>query len=345
MKQLIAKIVSCRTPKESINLSKIRSILLKPIGDAIGDTIVHIAHIAQIKQAFPHIKIGVLTTYRNKELFLLSSMIDVVLDNKFSTFLLQRKKWDIYLDFQPTFTSKSLIFDYLLAPKYVINFGKKYKKIYNLDNIKNYDFSTVLPENTHISDYLNYSVLRNYLEKNYIDYHVNIDPERKKVISNCWKPHKVRILLNPQGSMREISSDELINLLELINPLFIEKISFLLVNVKDSDSYLSKLPTKFNIQLAPSTDITEYIALMDSADIVVAVDGGGVHIACACGKPLLAFYANHSQNINRWHPKPKIGVDTYMVISNRKTDDNNDTKGFAMEKPAEWLDKQIKKYI
>lgn len=89
--------------------------------------------------------------------------------------------------------------------------------------------------------------------------------------------------------MREISTQELSELLSMIDKRYVQHISCLLTNTTNSAEYLSKIKAPFEISLAPNSDILGYCALVNSADIVIAVDGGGVHISCALGKKLLSF--------------------------------------------------------
>ncbi len=346
MKKLIIALFGKRSRSHESELKHIKTVLLKPIGDAIGDAIVHIAHLAQIKQAFPNVKTAVLVTERNKQLFAQADSVDQLIDNNTSNYLTQRGKWDLYLDFQPTFTSKSIILDALLNPKIIINFGKEDKKYYSLETVKNYDFTTLIPNNTHIADYLHCSVLAPYLIGKSSDYVLTIPSEYAQLAESYWhSTKKIRVLLNPQGSMREIPTDELANLLNHINPKYLDQISFLLTHTKSSEQYLQSLntATKVQITISPQTDTLNYCALVSAADIVIAVDGGGVHMACAYGKPLLSFYANHLANLARWHPRPKLQIDSFMVISDKITNDNNDTKGFNLKNATQWLNNQFAK--
>ena len=100
------------------------------------------------------------------------------------------------------------------------------------------------------------------------------------------------------------------------------------------------------MHLAPKTDILQYFALVASADIVVAVDSGGVHIACAYGKPLLAFYANDIASYSRWAINPKKGVNALMLISqNPSANDNTRTWNFDLQKAATWLNHEIERQL
>ncbi|ODQ38588.1 hypothetical protein BHC25_05370 [Mannheimia haemolytica] len=60
---------------------------------------------------------------------------------------------------------------------------------------------------------------------------------------------------------------------------------------------------------------------------------------------MLSFYANHPANIARWYPKPKKDIETFMVIANKWTEDNNDTRGFSLVAPAKWLNHQFAKLL
>ncbi|WP_427833588.1 heptosyltransferase [Actinobacillus pleuropneumoniae] len=348
MKKLIISLFGKRVASNETKLNEIESVLLKPIGDAIGDAIVHIAHLAQIKQAFPNVKTAVLVTERNKQLFAQADSVDQLIDERPLNYLIQRGKWDLYLDFQPTFTSKSIILDSLLNPKILINFGKDKKKHYSLETVKNYDFTTLIPNNTHIADYLHHSVLAPYLIREPNDYTLAVSSEYRELADTYWhNTDKIRVLLNPQGSMREVPAIELASLLNNIDPKYLDKIAFLLTYTKSSEQYLQALnnATRVPVEISPQTNTLNYCALVNASDIVVAVDGGGVHMACAYGKPLLSFYANHLANLARWHPRPKPQVDSFMVVTTKVTNDNNETKGFNLLDASKWLNQQLAKKL
>ena len=338
MKKFIATLCSQRVQRKEIELTTLKSILLKPIGHAVGDSIVHLMHIMQIKNAFPQAKIGVFVTERNRAIYENANIIDELIEDHFSGYLSQRGKWELYLDFFPSFTTKSIILDAILKPKYVINFGKRDKKHYNLATVKNYDYAVEVPELTHFKEYLMYSPLASYLSP-VANYYLKISNEAKEKVTKFWKnTNTVKILLNPQGSTRFLPAEELTSLLENVKYANVE---YLMTNTAGSEAYFAKLPQLDNLRLAPKTSLFEYFALIDSADIVVAVDGGGVHIACACGKPLLAFYSNNEQTLHKWAPSPKEKVNCLTLIGKHEASDNNGTTGFNMTKAAEWLNDEI----
>lgn len=317
-----------------IRIEDVTSILLKPIGTAIGDSIVHLAHLRQLKMAFPHIKIGVLVTERCKAIYETSGVVDELLNDVPRSYIKEREKWDLYLDFQPTFTSKSIILDAILLPKWSINFGKNQKKHYNLQTVKNYDESVTVPERTHFKDYLKYTSFAKSLTHEAV-YKL---PEFATEKTFWQSSNQVRVLLNPQGSTRSLPSEELDLLLSEVK---VANVEFLMTNTQGSEAYFHQLTPRTNLYLAPKIALFEYFALVESADIVVSVDGGGVHIACAYQKPLLSFYSNNEYTFYKWAPAPYEGVESITLMGKEQANDNNGTSGFDMVKAADWLKQQI----
>ena len=215
MKKLIVMLFGHRAQKQHIDLSSISSVLLKPIGDAI----VHIAHLNQLKNAFPNITIGVIVSERNKTIFECSGLVDILVEDRCYHYFRQRNKWQLYLDFMPNYTSRSIFLDYILNPEIIINFGKTQKKNYNLETVQNYDFTTSIPEFTHIRHYLNYSALAPFLPQQDINYSLPVPAE--DTLPTCWGENNIKISLNPQGSTRQIPPEELNLLLKGINKKFL----------------------------------------------------------------------------------------------------------------------------
>jgi len=110
--------------------------------------------------------------------------------------------------------------------------------------------------------------------------------------------------------------------------------------------HLQKLKTFLNkdldISLSQTFNIREYLLFMAASDLVIGVDGGGIHMASSLNKPLLSFYANNKYNLCRW--SPITSVDSLQVIS-KNEGNHNQTYNFSMSEPIEWLNSQIKKYI
>lgn len=92
--------------------------------------------------------------------------------------------------------------------------------------------------------------------------------------------------------------------------------------------------------------VDEYLSLISSADLVIAVDGGSLHIACAFKKPLLSFFAKSQPNMGTWEPLvypdvPHLKVLTYDDVGSN----SNLTKNFDMTTAYEWLKKQLENRV
>ncbi len=109
------------------------------------------AVISQLKQAYPSGKIGVLVTSRNHFVFEHIPGISVCLEDKPLTYFKQHKKWQVFLDYRPTFTTRNIICDYFLSPSYTICFEKTSKKNYSPKTVHNYNFYVPKLSVTHLS--------------------------------------------------------------------------------------------------------------------------------------------------------------------------------------------------
>ncbi|PJG83900.1 hypothetical protein [Caviibacterium pharyngocola] len=67
--KIIVTLFGSRRPTTKRDLSQIDSVLLHPVGDAIGDAVAHGLHLRQLKECYPNLKIGVFVTARNRAIF------------------------------------------------------------------------------------------------------------------------------------------------------------------------------------------------------------------------------------------------------------------------------------
>lgn len=321
---------------------KIDSILVRPLGNAIGDAVVHTAHLQQLRYLFPNAKLGVVVTPQNKEVFEHSGLVDTYVNRSIISYILNFKKWDLLIDFENNFNSSSLFMDRIINPKYIAIFRKYNKKHYNFDTIKNYDFHFPQKENERLSHYIIKSGLNrnNCLSETYSKLTTNHINDEKT--SRYWKRNKLKILLCPQGSKRQIPENELAELLNNSIPAsLLDKIDIIVSYTNTANEYTRKLRNlapKIEINLSPKTTLSEYISLISSADFVIAVDGGSLHIACAFQKPLLSFFAKSQPNMGTWEPllasqTPHLKVLTYDDVGTN----SNLTRNFDITESTQWL--------
>lgn len=91
------------------------------------------------------------------------------------------------------------------------------------------------------------------------------------------------------------------------------------------------------IKLSPKTTIQEYIQLVSSADLIIGVDSGTIHLAIALKKKFLAFYARNIANFCRWQPRGNANISYKTIMSKIESDSNNYTHDFPMKEAANWI--------
>ncbi|WP_369712947.1 glycosyltransferase family 9 protein [Leptotrichia sp. HSP-342] len=350
--KIIIWLFGTKKKHKDINLKNIRTILLNP-KDSIGDTLMSFSYARQLRKIYPDIKLGMVVTDRNIEFAKLSNenehIIDVIVNRK--DVLRNSKKWDVLLDFLSKENTKRMIWKKILNPKITIIFGENYEgHHYNKEILKNYDFDCTPPMETHIIDYLIDSEFSKYFKIEKQKPHIELLQQDIDKMEEFWNSSlensykKVKILLVPQGSDREMNPGEVSQLLNNISEEKMKKVKIIMGNTNGSDEYFKKLKPlvnkKLDISLSPQFDIRKYVLFMATSDIVVGVDGGGIHIATSLNKPLLSFYANNKYNLCRW--SPKTTADSLQTIS-RTAGNHNQTYNFSLSKPIQWLNTQIEK--
>jgi alpha 1,6-DD-heptosyltransferase len=326
------------------SLENVLSILIRPMGHLVGDTVVHIAYIRQLKTMYPHCRIGILVTKRSRPIYECCTLIDNLIDDTFSSCLYQRKKWQFYLDFYETYNSRHIIKTALLSPAAIMIFHKTPKSYYNTDTLLNYTFHCPPPREAHMVSLLQTSAFSDYFSIPKPNVSLNRVPLMQKVRS-YWQDGKLRILLAPQGSVvtRRIPPQEMAELLNSLSLEIANKCQFLLGNAHNSINYLAELKELcpgLDISSTPPTDLKQYLSLIAEANLVIAVDSGSVHLACAFQRPLLCFFANNPSNIRKWYPINNSDTPMLVVIANLPAP-SSETHSFPLKQATIWLNQQI----
>ena len=349
-KKILIRLFANKTPRTDFDFSHLQSVLIRPVGDAVGDAVANCAYAAQIKHAYPHCKLGIFVTPRNRDVLALCPHFDELIDDTPASYFHQRKKWQVLLDFYESFYSINIALDSLLAPEISIIFHKRDKKYYTIENVKNYDFHCPPPPHCHMADRLVHSVLARGRELPQAKFELTLPENEIATAQQAWQPNTVRVLLAPQGSYykRRIPTAELAELLNRIPAADAARTEFLLCRARFSETYLRYLRARcradIRLTLAPPTNVREYIGLVAAADIAVCVDSGSVHLACAFSRPLLAFYAHLPDNIALWQPRPNAGV-PYQIIFADTGEISKSTRHFPLDAASQWLNAQIAEHI
>lgn len=286
-KKLLLKWCS-RVPKDNYDFTNIKSVIIRPFF-RIGDCVIQTAAIAQLKDYYPDIKVGVLVTDYNRGVFENCPMVDEVIPYKFLSSFTQRKKWQVMLDYPGRTTSFGLIFDKILAPDYVMCFEKDYKKYYNVDTLHNYDVYCHKIPSLHFSKWLGITPI-DFIVKEPIRYCLRNFADDENVYSH-ERSRKLNILLCAEGSDRGLPLKLVVGLLTKLNK---PQYRFTLLNTGGSGGYYKELGNihGLDVELAHKTDFTGFLKYIYFADAVITLDTAAVHIACAYKIPMLTLYAH-----------------------------------------------------
>lgn len=204
-KKLIIRLCGNKKLNKDFDFNKVSSILIRPVGDAVGDAIAHIGYVQQLKALYPSSRIGVLVTDRNRDVYAHCALIDNLIDEKLFDYWKNRKKWQILLDFHESFTSMHIIGCALLSPQINMIFSKREKKYYNLQTLNHYDFHCPPRPNTHMADHLLDSKFAEYFPLERAKFTLTASEAELKQAAAYWKPRhqKVRVLLAPPRQLLE----------------------------------------------------------------------------------------------------------------------------------------------
>lgn len=351
LKKLAILPFSHKEAVRDFNFKNVNSILIRPTGNALGDSVINSAYVQQLKTIYPHARIGMLVTRNNRTIYELNPCLDELIEQNFLSFIKQRKRWDIFLDMPDAFNSIKIILDKILSPKVTIIFDKKYKPFLNTDEIKNFDYQTTGLEKVHNIDFIKQSIFSHYFPIPDGKCSLPIDQLQDSEIERLWITGKIKVLLAPQGSRRLVPADEIAKLLNSLDSSITTKLDIMLnVGGDIAQQYLDSLNHSLTnglvIRHIPQIPLKKYLSLVQSSDLVIGVDSGTVHLACAMDKPLLSFYANYEPNLIRWSPKPNYAngggyIANLMVISTIIGKSSSDTFGFDLTEAILWLNQQL----
>lgn len=344
MKKFIPKIFSRRKDDSGLDFSNIKSVLIRPIGAGVGDAVILTAVLKQLKEAYPHIQTGVLAVKRNENVFMANPFVDKVIKDNFIGYLSNRGKWQVFMDYIPSFTTRNIIFDFILKPRYTISFPKKDKKYYNLNTIQNIDYYVPDLARTHLSKSLELTPFKPYIKTADPEYSLpEIPKECEDKAKRLLQKEKTNIVLSPSGTDRKINTEEMREILKSALSGKEGQVNIIIPFTRDSADYLSVLRDLRPSQTPPlSTE--EFFALIKNADMIISVDSAAVHIACAYRKNLLAFYSGWERNFKLFAP---LKADNAIAVKSDSSADApvKEIKALPVEKAVASIRKLLQNKI
>ena len=298
MKKIFLKIFGRKDKNKSFDFTTVKSVLIRPLGTGLGDGIILTAVFKQLKQAYPDIKTGVLAINRNSPVFKNNPFIDKVVQDKPLNYLLNRGKWQVFMDYVPTFTTKNIFCDFLLNPQYTICFEKTSKKHYKPETVKNYDFYVPDLAKEHLSRSLALTPFKDYI--NTADAQYTLPPlpkESENTAKSFLRQNALNILVCLKGSDRIINPCEAGDILTKIQKTVKKEINFIFPYPEGTVTLKNTC-----ICFTGALDIYTFFALVKNVSLVLSIDSAPVHIACAYKVPVLGLYSGWQRNFTLFAP-------------------------------------------
>ena len=333
LKQLFAKIFASNRPSGKIDFTNLESILINPIGTGIGDAIVLTCAIRQLRNTYPTAKIGVIYHARNKAVFNDNPLKIELVKQSILYAATHRNKWQLFLDCSTRFTTRNILFSFLLNFKYVICFEKEEKKYYNLNSVKNYNEYVTGLDKIHLSQFVLHTCLKNYLKENaacYVLPHLRKEDEAN-ILPFIIKD-KFNIMVCPFGTTRKLDHREWKAIFQGVVKGNETKFHLMFPHNVQSAQYLLE-DSKIMQTILPDLTLFQWFGLIAKADLVIAVDSAAVHVASAYNKPLVAFYGG-KQPFTQFAPLPSARAITIVSKQAMPKKFNGTMKGYDCEDTA-----------
>lgn len=314
MKKIFLKIFGRKDKNKSFDFTTVKSVLIRPLGTGLGDGIILTAVFKQLKQAYPDIKTGVLAINRNSPVFKNNPFIDKVVQDKPLNYLLNRGKWQVFMDYVPTFTTKNIFCDFLLKPQYTICFEKTSKKHYKPETVKNYDFYVPDLAKEHLSRSLALTPFKDYVNTANAQYTLPPLPQDSEDKAKGFlRQNALNILVCPKGSDRIIKPEETEKILTQIQKTVKKDINFIFPYPEETVTFKN-----INSCFTGALDIYTFFALVKNAALVLSIDSAPVHTACVYRVPVLGVYSGWQRNFTLF--APLTNTPSRFVRSAKKAD-------------------------
>ncbi len=265
--------------------------------DRIGDVLVSVPILQEIRKALPNAQIDILLSHRNygaKRAFepfcnKFYKYGKNALDNIVLLKKLRHRKYDLVLDLYDNASTTSSLIVKLAKPKYSLGIEKANAHVY----------SHLVPllnkQEHHIVDRITNLLLPFYIkpDKKYLNLAYPISDEDKIFAQNLLgKKCKFRFGINLSGSTRN-KFWGLENHISLINKLSSSRPDYEIVcfGTEDYSYELTQIEKQTSALIAPKvSSIHEWACLLSTVDMLMTPDTAAVHLAAAWKIPALCMY-------------------------------------------------------
>lgn len=290
--------------------------------DRIGDVILTLPLIYQIKKILPHANVCILVSQNVAELLYDYEIIDevIVLENiKNLKMFFKRICYDLVINAFPVFDISRA--EYL--SKVPLRIGTAYRWYSFLYNIKIHEHrkECLLHEYQY-----NINLLKKLFDETGYDfkYSFKINETEGSLLNEKLQKHSFRlndeyIIIHPSsgGSSIDVSKDVLIDFINKFKKN--NNIKVVITGKNSEKDFNSKIENKNNIiDLSGELNLRELLILINNSKLFIANSTGPIHIAGALNKKVIGFYPDQKpMNENRWGP---LSEDKIILRPDSKSD-------------------------
>lgn len=291
-----------------IDIQKIAVIKL----DHIGDVILSIPALANIRHRFPNAKITVVVNPSSRQIAELIPYVDDVIcynarffDRNKSTKIfdmpkgigfaldMKRRNFDLIVDFRGSFAS--VFYALISKSRYRIDRGSYLlkRKLNQSDDAEIKSSFAIRQMGDNLSPKHEAMIALDILLKAGIDV-VTKETGLKDTGSSSFANDNLKIVIHPGGPMQQKrwSTDNYVNLINQILDMFDSQIY--LIGGKDESelvkSIISDVSNERITDLSGKLSLAELVGVLKKADLFIGNDSGPMHVASACGTKVIGLY-------------------------------------------------------
>lgn len=299
-----------------------RTVLIRPMSAALGDGVMTTAALKQLKDALPGIRIGIIVSERNRQLFAQCPLVDELVEDGWLSAWRQRGKWEVYIDYPRTFTTATILYAFVLHPIFSIAFDKENKQAYTAASVKVYDaYYPNIPQ-YHLNSYLKLTPF-DFAVCKPISYVLSA-PQHSNPYPASGKKN---ILICPWGSTRRLEARALA---KAVADCAATDICFWILGKPEAENYIKafkEFAPNAEVQIGNSMGLTDFLCYIYYADGLLAIDSAAVHIGCAYDKVQAALYNSHTEKLHFFAPLST--PNTKLILSGCETGDKDDYSTFS----------------
>ncbi len=301
-----------RSVKGPLDPKKVHSILFIR-NDAIGDMVLTTPLWRAVRKQFPHIRIGVAASFRNRAILDHDPNVDSVFDATAGDWksiwkarkMIAKHKWDVVMPLIYQDKTKIAILCRVLAPGAVSSMLVKpdenvalRQKLFSMivrTPFRTEDVEMIEQMRVHLTGVLNMEISdeewRPYVYPDHEAVH-RVDDRIKKILGKNGTPRYFHLNLEAKMAYREYGRANSFQLSQRLTEAFPDVTILWTASQQatpETTAFLEQHHSE-RIQFFPTESIHELIAFMQNALLVITPDTAVVHIASALQRPVVGLY-------------------------------------------------------